>query len=123
MPDPADATAEAAELSEPDEAPSSKALLWTTLLCLLFVVSLAYALLLSHQVRQSEARRAAVQVQLAAFEDCLQFVRASTIASCTARLGRQSAPQAPVGNALLERAPADAPAATTNPSPMSIAVR
>lgn len=121
MPDPA--TAAAAELAQSDEAPPSKALLWTTLLCLLFVVSLAYALLLSHQVRQADARRAAVQVQLAAFEDCLQFVQGSTIASCTARLGRQSAPQAQVSNALLERAPADAPPAATKPSPMSIAVR
>ena len=118
MPDPADATAEAAELAEPDEAPSSRALLWTTLLCLLFMVSLAYVLLVSHQVRQGEARRAAVQVQLAAFEDCLQFVQGSTIASCIARLGRQPAPAAAVDNALLEGAPAVSPS-----QPLSMAVR
>lgn len=123
MPDPADTPASGAEVPEPAEAAPSRALLWTTLLSLLFVVSLAFVLLVSQQMRQAEARRAAVQVQLAAFEDCLQFVRGSTIAGCTARLGRQSAPQAQVSNALLERTPADAPSATTNPSPMSIAVR
>lgn len=102
-------------------AASSRALLWATLLSLLTVVGLAFALLVSHQVRQADARRSAAQVQLAAFEDCLQFVQGSTIASCTSRLGRHSAPPVPVGNALLE-------SAATQPlpsamQPMSIAVR
>lgn len=80
-------------------AASSRPLLWATLLSLLGLLSLAFALLVSHQVRKSEARRADAQVQLAAFEDCLQYVRGSTIASCTRRLGRHGgapvAPEAP----------------------------
>lgn len=72
--------------------PQGRALFWSFWLSLLCLVALAFVLMITHQVRKADARRQAAQVQLAAFEDCLQYVRGSTIASCTRRLGRQSGP-------------------------------
>ncbi|HSW15890.1 MAG TPA: hypothetical protein VLJ86_01590 [Ramlibacter sp.] len=80
-------------------------LFWTSLLSLLALQALAFWLLCSYQVRRYEARRAAVDVQMMAFNDCLQYVQGSTIGSCTSRLGRQrgapmsDAAQAPVAQA------------------------
>ncbi|TFZ01377.1 hypothetical protein [Ramlibacter rhizophilus] len=68
---------------------------------LIALLALAFYLVCSHQVRTAEARRITLQVQQAAFSDCLQYVVGSTIGACTSRLGAQ-----PAGATEL---PADAP--------------
>lgn len=81
----------------PDAAPepvsegSTAALVRNVGLALMLLLGLAFYLVCSHQVRQSEARRMTSQVQQTAFSDCLQYVVGSTIGSCVSRLGAQPA--------------------------------
>lgn len=61
----------------------------TTGIALIAVLALAFYLVCSLQVRKAEARKTAVQVHQAAFNDCLQYVVGSTIGGCISRLGAQ----------------------------------
>jgi uncharacterized protein HemX len=76
---------------EPDSRGDAAALLRSVGLALMLLLGLAFYLVCSHQVRQYEARRVALQVQQTAFSDCLQYVVGSTIGSCVSRLGAQPA--------------------------------
>jgi hypothetical protein len=66
------------------------AVFWLVLSGLVVTQLVAFYLLCSHQVRKAENRRAAVEVQQMAHNDCLQYLAQSTIGSCSA----PGAPQA-----------------------------
>ncbi len=67
-------------------------LLWTVLGTLVVMQLLALYMLCSHQVRKADARRAQLQVEQMAMNDCLQYVVDSTIGGCATRMGRQPVP-------------------------------
>lgn len=71
------------ETSSPLQQRSS--LLWVALGVLAAAQLFAFWLVCSQQVRKAEARRDEAVVQQMALSDCLQYIPASTIASCSAR--------------------------------------
>jgi hypothetical protein len=56
---------------------------WLVLAGVVATQLLAFYLLCTHQVRKAENRRAAVEVQQMAHNDCLQYLAQSTIGSCS----------------------------------------
>lgn len=75
--------AHTAETRTPPHQRSS--LLWVALGVLAAGQLFAFWMVCSQQVRKAEARRDEAVVQQMALSDCLQYIPASTIASCSAR--------------------------------------
>lgn len=75
----------AAPIDETRSPPQQRSsLLWMALGALAAAQLFAFWLVCSQQVRKAEARRDEAVVQQMALSDCLQYIPASTIASCSA---------------------------------------
>jgi bacteriorhodopsin len=76
----------AAPIDETRTPPQQRSsLLWVALGVLAAAQLFAFWLVCSQQVRKAEARHEEAVVQQMALADCLQYIPASTIASCSAR--------------------------------------